>query len=765
MVDLDAGRPDVAVAPTPARDSARRLIALELVLFAALDLIALSAFRPIFGSWRDFGGVAFGAVVVAAVLAIVMRRWALPVRLAFVGSAVAAAVFLCYTVLVGSLAAGVVPGAATLQGLRDGIGHGWQLMLDEPLPLANKTLPLVWVTAFAWFAAHATIELAQRTRHVALPLVPPLVLYGLSLPLTSATTAPQLSIAAALTGVGLFVVLVRAAPNPRATHTRMGPGTEDLSEFHSRSVLSMRLMLGLPVVVVCVVLGPLGADFFLHRDPFDPRELRPEVVETGRVSDPLGQLKAVLALPQPRPAFEVEFGDPSDALAVQRVGMITLDHFDGVRWSTTTRYREAGPVLRSPSDAVVRDARTVRQRYTIADVDDPWLPVAGDATRIDIRGVGYDDVTGDLLATGNVKGLTYHVVSQVSTPTDADLQSAGVDQSGDAARYLELPPGLPPSISQIAGRATVGATSAADSLHRLEQYLVTNFSYDAQAPSGQSYGRLDRFLSTDRRGTAEQFATAFTVLARSLGFPTRVVVGYKVVEDQDGNTVPLRYVTSAGYHAWAEVKFAGLGWVAYDPTPKPGDTQRPPAPDASPATTIAPKPGGSQQRAPHEVGPSEGLPDQAGAHSAWLRPLVYTGAVTGSALALLSLVAGTLFGLKRLRRRRRRRAERPADRVVGAWHEVVDRLVEMRFPMTPSMTPLDIGRAIRSSYGTAAALPLAFLVPDVGRAIYAHDEPGPEMVERAWQRAVEFEQNLKSTLTRRQRWRALLSPRSLFHKP
>jgi hypothetical protein len=79
--------------------------------------------------------------------------------------------------------------------------------------------------------------------------------------------------------------------------------------------------------------------------------------------------------------------------------------------------------------------------------------------------------------------------------------------------------------------------------------------------------------------------------------------------------------------------------------------------------------------------------------------------------------------------------------------------------MTANMTALDIARATRVTYGTATTLPLAFLVPDIGRAIYAADEPSPEVVHRAWQRATEFQENLASALNRRQRWRARLSPR------
>ena len=80
------------------------------------------------------------------------------------------------------------------------------------------------------------------------------------------------------------------------------------------------------------------------------------------------------------------------------------------------------------------------------------------------------------------------------------------------------------------------------------------------------------------------------------------------------------------------------------------------------------------------------------------------------------------------------------------------------------MTPRDIAATTRAIYGTAATLPLAFLVPDVGRAVFGADEPAADIADRAWARAREFEQNLMITLTRRQRWQARLSLRPL-HAP
>jgi transglutaminase-like putative cysteine protease len=651
----------------------------------------------------------------------------------------------------------VVPGADTIDALRDGIGNGWQHIVDRNLPVSESTPALVWLCTVTWIVAHLTTDVVQRSRLVALPVVPPLVLFGLSLPLVSIRREPPFWLVALLVGLSLIAILVRAVPDSR-TVRRMGGSATALTEFHSRSVLSARLRLGLPIVVACALLAPLLGSAITKDDPFDPRDLRNEITLPESVSDPLGQLKAQLETTPPRAAFKIDYDDPVDALDVRRVAVLHLDHYDGVRWTSSATFGEAGNELTSPTAA--GPGRDIRQTYTMASIDDPWLPTAGIPLRIDLPNVAYAPQSGDLLAPASVSGLMYQVVSRVSTPSAEELAQAERDDDPSLSRYWQIDGTVPDAIRQTAEQATEGATTAGDTLARLEQFLLTNFSYDPDAPPGHAYGRLETFLTTNRRGTAEQFAASYAVMARTLGYPARVVVGYKVVDETDDGAQPLDFVTSANYHAWVEVRFDELGWVAFDPTPRVGTTPPTPPEDPVPATTVAPAqpPGG--QREPQEAGPSEGLPEpESESTSAATRALV----IGGLALALLAVVAAitalAIVVLKKRRRKARRTASEPADRVVGAWDEVLDRLAEMRFPVDDSMTPRDVARAGQVTYGAAAAEPLGQLVPVVSRAVFARALPSDETARGAWERTREFERNLASLLNRRQRIRTRLSLR------
>jgi transglutaminase-like putative cysteine protease len=756
--DLPAD-PDVPDSPRP---PTRRLLWLEITLVGLACWVAAAAFRPVFAAARTFSAPTVAAIVLATVIARLAARRNIAARWSLVGSAVVAALFVSYTILVGSLAGGVVPGPDTLSGLREGIGHGFSSMLGDALPLANHTLALVFVTFVSWLGATAATELTQRTSIPALPLLAPLAIFGLAMPVVAPNHPPSLWHIGAFIALCLLVVLVRAVPDPRATGTVIGPRVDGLAEFHSRSLLSSRLALGLPLIALCAVIAPLVGDATATRDPFDPRDLREQRVEPIRVEDPLGEYKRIVGQSPPQSAFRVT-SDGVSITDIARVAVVRLDTYDGVRFTTSDRYQVAGPLLTSP-DQRPSSGRDTTLKFSDLDLDDPWLPTGGTPTRIDLRGVGFDAASGDLLAPGSVKGLEYELRARIVTPTPAELAAAPLDTNADADLYRALPGGLPPNIGRIANEVTAGATTPGEALQKLATFLQTEFTLDPTAPAGHAAGRLEQFLRADRAGSAEQFATAFTVMARSLGFPARVVVGYKLIANDNGSPRPLEYVYSNSYHVWSEVKFATLGWVAYDPTPSAGTTppQRPTDTASSPAT-VTPQASG-QQSTPKELGPSEADP-ATNTSSSWWDPFVTVAFVVGAVLALVLAVCGAIIGVKGFRRRKRRGEGRAADRVVGAWDEVVDRLIELQFPITQSMTPRDIARATQATYGTAATLPLSFLVPDVGRAVFSGIEPDAETVDRSWLRAHEFEQNLAITLSRSQRWRARLSLRPLRNRP
>ena len=142
------------------------------------------------------------------------------------------------------------------------------------------------------------------------------------------------------------------------------------------------------------------------------------------------------------------------------------------------------------------------------------------------------------------------------------LRAAGAYE--DAA-YTQLPETVPGRVGELARQITEGYTGTYAQAKAIEQYLRETYAY-AFAESGAGgppAGRdpVDWFLFESREGTCGQFSSAFVVLARSVGIPTRVVSGWAIRQTGETQTV---YLDQA--HQWAEVALDEIGWVSFEPT-------------------------------------------------------------------------------------------------------------------------------------------------------------------------------------------------------
>ena len=75
---------------------------------------------------------------------------------------------------------------------------------------------------------------------------------------------------------------------------------------------------------------------------------------------------------------------------------------------------------------------------------------------------------------------------------------------------------------------------------------------------------VDEFLFRTRAGFCEHYASAFAVVMRAAGIPTRIVTGYQGGDySAFGNYYIVR---QADAHAWAEIWLKERGWIRVDPT-------------------------------------------------------------------------------------------------------------------------------------------------------------------------------------------------------
>jgi hypothetical protein len=113
---------------------------------------------------------------------------------------------------------------------------------------------------------------------------------------------------------------------------------------------------------------------------------------------------------------------------------------------------------------------------------------------------------------------------------------------------------------------TKGYSLPFDMVMALTNYLQQHYQYTQQlghVPPGRD--PVDWFLFDAKKGYCEQFATAETLMLRSVGIPARLATGYST---GDYNAVlDQSVVRERDAHAWVEVWFENHGWVPVDPSP------------------------------------------------------------------------------------------------------------------------------------------------------------------------------------------------------
>ena len=172
-----------------------------------------------------------------------------------------------------------------------------------------------------------------------------------------------------------------------------------------------------------------------------------------------------------------------------------------------------------------------------------------------------------LFRTEKPLSTSYSWDSQFITPSQAALKSATTSPS---AQELQLPANISEQVQRLAHEITDQYDAPYDKAKALEVYLKKTYPYDLnyrEAPSG--WEPTDWFLFKGQSGVCANFASAFTIMARVVGLPARMVAGWAVSPTAEQQTVRAYQA-----HAWPEVRFDELGWVTFEPTASGGPPSR-----------------------------------------------------------------------------------------------------------------------------------------------------------------------------------------------
>lgn len=718
----------------------------------ALCALGTVVTATLYGAFFAGGGylprlAAFAVTGAAVAYAPAVRRLRGPAVLV-IGLA-AFAVCSVYAVPGGRLHAGL-PGPAALRARARGLAGGWAAMLSigTPAPLTARMLMTPAAVTFA--AAFLATAAALRTRAVLGPAAALLPAEVVGLLYVADQPGRHLAQAAALLTVLLVLTVIRAAPaaparrpGPRPSAAVPSPaGTSAPSTppartetVHAAAHPAARAA-AVAVIVAAGLLSAAALPLARGDHRFDPRTLLPSALHIDPVLSPLAQVRAQLQL---RPAATLfTIGVPGGS-GVDRVQTTSLDTFDGARWTSSASFLVAGPVL--AAGPRLPGAAPVTEHITVAALAGPFLPSAGRPARVraDLAPgarIGFDRRSGTLVTDAeSLKGATYTLTGVPRPPASGTALSRAAVATGPAwAAYTEQP-AVPAPLAALATRLTARAHGPYAKLVAVDDYL-RGLPYSLQAPPGESYAALASMLvpasAQDSAGYGEQHAAAFAVLARALGLPARIAVGYLLPPARHGTYT----VTTADAYAWPQVYFERYGWVDFDPTDvtrtvRVVPRRRPPVPP--PAARPAPPP--AAPRPPSAV-PTR-VPGARPGHG-WRLPLT---AAAYALAGLLAAAAATGPVAKEVRRRRRRTRGGPSVQVAGAWREVTDRLAEAGLPVPAALTAEEVAeRARRADPGTRqgrallrVAHTLGRLAPMASHAVYAAEPYRPADAARAWQ--------------------------------
>lgn len=481
----------------------------------------------------------------------------------------------------------------------------------------------------------------------------------------------------------------------------------------------------------------------------------------------------------------------------QRVRFATLGSYDGQVFRTTATDSSSAATAFERLPYRLSDTQTEGESGTvevrIEGYSGVWLPLAAGVQQVDFSGgsssalsrgfyFNRDTQSGIVLTDrsggqGLAAGDGYSVEYVTAEADAADDLGPGVGSTDGVED--DLLPNLNTWVdAHREGGATVGEVRRLVALlvqrsylgHSKDQpatgddsWLPDDYTF-VSSDSGHSRARIDALFASMLSpeyldcsetvtqcaatvGDDEQYAVASALIARTVGFPSRVVYGADVIDGR---------VQGKDVAAWAEILASDGQWVALDSSART-DNRFVENPDQDSYRQYSPPI--AQQNAdrvtPPDQDPTGGAVsnDTSSSSVTWARVahlLRTVGTWTGW-IALLTLPIWGMLLAKAVRRLRRRRGT-PKAQIVGGWDEYADQLVDSGASIPPAST--------RSSVAEGISPQAEYLAGIADWAAFSGNQPTAQQAAEYWALVqAERRAHLKDA-TRVQRWRTRLSPRS-----
>ncbi|HEY4615288.1 MAG TPA: transglutaminaseTgpA domain-containing protein, partial [Citricoccus sp.] len=555
------------------------------------------------------------------------------------------------------------------------------------------------------------------------------------------------------------------------TTTVTGPGS-------ARRLLWRRLGLGAAVLAVTGVLTAAVSPLLLQDQ--DRKVLRDVVeppIELFDYPSPLMKFRQYVKDEHEEVLFTVE-GLPEG----QRVRLAAMDAYDGMVYTVNPQAGGNFSPVGDASRLSGSEARELPHRrdgtldITIEGYEGAWLPGGGKLRGVALSGpraselsrsLYYnDDHETALSALGLRTGDSY--TAEVVYPVQVD--PADLEERDFGTVIMPELSGVPQIVPEKAAELTGNQDTAVGIAGGLASTLHESGAFsngregEVTSLSGHYAGRITQLLDAEQWiGDDEQYAVAMALMARSLDVPARVVMGFYPEEYPEGGG-PVQ-IKGKDVHAWVEVNFEDVGWVAMDPTPDQDNIPTPPQqePQSTPKPQVLQPPPPPQEQAdlPPDTAPEPQDAEQED-RSWWDRWGHVVMIVLYSLLPLVIFMIPLLvIALLKVRRRtRRRQAGTRAGQVSGGWAELLSVATDLGSEPRHAGTRREHATALASAF-PAAATGTTVLARRADQAVFGPGEPTEAQVADYWERVEENIAGIRGTVTGWRWLRARFSPRSL----
>ncbi|MGA4670278.1 transglutaminaseTgpA domain-containing protein [Propionibacteriaceae bacterium Y1923] len=580
---------------------------------------------------------------------------------------------------------GVVPTLRTLRGLVTGPVTAWKGMLTLEPPIGETWNLLTVPLLLAVLVGLGAMLISLRSHRPALAWLPGAAAFGAAWALGTQVTRWPVWVAIAT----VAVILLWTSQRRRVLRETL---VRQRRRMHPITLLIGAVVLGLVAAGTWLVAPRLQSE----QARFTARSLVASPLDLQRYPSPLQTFRGSHSLHDADVMFTVS-GLPEGAV----VRLATMDTYNGLTYNVTN---SNSPV---PGPAFTRIGARVAPLYegseaevvvTINQQTGVWLPTVGQTTSVVFGGPRavlladtfyYNRGSGTALTTSGLQPGDQYSMKVVipQQPSEEQIRAA------NAGNYeLSEAEGIPDLLREQALGWTEGATTKGEAALQLVTMLRTGYysnGQDEQTPSlsGHSSDRLRTLLVNplEMVGDEEQYAVTMALMARSLSIPARVVHGYQVPEGGSGE------VRGRDVRAWPELFLSGLGWVRFDPTPDHDRVlttkEDPSPPRPRPHVDNPPPPPKRPEKLPND----NNLPANTGERPITPPSIDWRRVGTWAAITLVPLLTLVgpvvlILGLKARRRSHRKNAPEVANRVAGAWSELVDKARDLGQSPTPTAT-------------------------------------------------------------------------------